>query len=53
MIAVDKLSGVGGARTYNLDFARQGKPLATRVRRPDVYAGHSLHSETCGVGTLR
>lgn len=54
VIAVDKLAGIGGVRTYSLDFdGPDPRPLAKRVLRPDVYAGHRLHIETCGTGTAR
>lgn len=54
VIAVDKLEEVGGAKTFSLDYVTETpRPLASRVRRPDVYAGHRLHDETCGAGTVR
>lgn len=54
LIAVDKLAAVGGVKTFSLDYGEgPNRPVAARVRRPDMYPGHRLHSETCGVGTLR
>jgi hypothetical protein len=52
-IALDKVEGLDGS-TYTLDHPGGGqRPVATPVRRPGVFPGHRLHSETCGVGTIR
>lgn len=57
LVAVDKLAAlatVARVTAFKLDYeAADQRPIAARVRRPDVFPGHRLHDEMCGVGTVR